>query len=52
MILECENIDDNDLNTLLNAQMKDHIYIVETCMSNSTVHPKFIDYLFENNGKG
>ena len=51
MILECENLGSDDVNKLLNTRMKDDIHIVEACMSNSLIHPQFINYLIDNNGK-
>ena len=51
LILECTNINDNDLNKLVNTRMADQIHMVEACTSNSMVHGEFIDYLIANNGK-
>ena len=51
LIIECKNISSYIINRLLNSRMKDDISIVETCMANSIVNNKFIEYLMKNNDK-
>ena len=50
LIIECKNISSQNINSLLNARMRDDMHIIDVCAANSIANDKFIDYLIKNNG--